>query len=252
MIHKVILSLTLVFFCAGSSYADTIIEYTRNGGGWSYETESPGTLSLSDNPSGGVAALINVTSYISGGGLTASKHGLPGFNLDSDTFIELSYNSLTSVVSGDSALLSLCIELEFLDSDFNSSSIAMAIGKRNGSWAYVTWYKKDGSFNVSYDEPIPPGQSVNEGALGLYFHGNFVSAYFKDAKNNISYPFANWNISQINGPNGFEVDNDFEADTSMGGTVSGSIVLKHVVYGVGSPYEGPKSSPWIPLLLFDE
>jgi hypothetical protein len=254
MIRKIILSSIIAILCAGSSYADTIIEYTLNGGGWSYEAENPVTLTLSDNPSGGVAAVINVPSYISGGGLTASKHGLPGFNLDSETFIELSYNSLTSVVSGDSALLSLCIELEFIDTDLSSSSIAMAIGKRNGSWAYVTWFKKDGdgSFNFSYDEPIPPGKSINEGALGLYFHGNFVSAYFKDAKNNISYPFTDWDISQINGPNSFEVDNDFEADTSMGGTVSGSIVLKHVVYGVGSPYESPKSSPWIPLLLLDE
>jgi hypothetical protein len=176
---------------------------------------------------------------------------LPGFNLDSDTFIELSYNSLTSDVSGNSATLSLCIELEFLDSDFNSISIAMAIGKRNGSWAYVTWFKKDESFNISYDEPIPPGQSVNEGALGLYFQGNFVSAYFKDANNNTSYPFLDWDISQINGPNSYEVDNDFEANTPLGGTVSGSIVLKHVIYGVGSPYEGPKLSPWILLLLLD-
>ena len=255
MIHRIIFSLIVVFFCAGSSSADTVIEYTLNGGGWSYEAEIPSTLlSLSDNPSGGVSVTINVDSYISDGGLTASKHELPGFNITSDTFIELSYNSLTSEVSGDSALLSLCIELEFIDSDFNSSSIAMAIGKRNGSWAYVTWFKKDGdgSFNISYDEPIPSGQSLNEGALGLYFHGNFVSAYFKDAKKNIFYPFVDWDISQINGPNSFEVDNDFEAATPLGGTVSGSIVLKHVIYGVGSPYEGLKSSPWIPLLLLDE
>jgi hypothetical protein len=71
------------------------------------------------------------------------------------------------------------------DSEFNHYEIGMAIGQINGSWFLGTWFQDDVNFEYSYEKPIPDGLSINEGALGLYFHGNHVSAYFKDVENNI-------------------------------------------------------------------
>ena len=250
MFMKIFSSVLLICFIAGSALADTYVEYTLDDE-WIYEEETPGTLLLSKNPLGGITTTINVPSGIDDGGLTASRHDLPGFSIDNNIYIELAYSSLTFNITGVTAELSLCLELEFFDSEFNSYEIAMAIGQINGSWGFGTWFQDDDNFEYSYDAPIPDGLSINEGALGLYFHGNHVSAYFKDVENNILYPFLDWDISQIVGTYGFRVDNDFEAYTEDGGTVLSSVNLKQVVYGPGSPVQDIKAMPWIPLLLLD-
>lgn len=50
--------------------------------GWTYEEEDgvSGTLTVTDNPSGGVIISIDVPGGIDGGGLAASRHDLPGFS----------------------------------------------------------------------------------------------------------------------------------------------------------------------------
>jgi hypothetical protein len=251
MIRKIFFGSIIVLFCAGSSFADTVIEYTLNGD-WIYGADHPGTLILSDNPSGGISATINVPSYTDDGGLTASRHDLPGFSVSNDSYIELRYSSLTYEITGDSVDFDICLELEFSDSEYNSVQVAMVIGQENGSWFFFTWFSDGQNNEYESAEPIPPGLSLDKGSLGLYFHGNYVSPYFKDAENNITFPFLDWDLSQVAGPNSFSVDNDFEADTVSGGTFSGTVILEHVAYGLGAPPKNHISTPWIPLLLLDE
>jgi hypothetical protein len=249
---KIFSSVVLLCFLAGSALADTSIEYTLDGD-WIYEEENTGTLLLSENPFGGITATINVPSGIDGGGLSASRHDLPGFSIDNNIFIEIEYSSLTFNITGNTDSLSLNLEVEFFNSEFNRYEIAMAIGHTNKTWYFIGWLEDDDeTFDYSYDEPIPAGLSINEGALGLYFHGNYVSAYFKDVENNLLYPFLDWDISQIIGTHDFRVDNDFEASTLGGGTVLASVNLKQVVYGPGSPVQDIKAMPWIPLLLLGD
>ena len=94
MFMKIFSSVLLICFIAGSALADTNIEYTLVGD-WIYEEETPGTLLLSTNPLGGITTTINVPSGIEDGGLTASRHDLPGFSIDNNIFIEIEYSSLT-------------------------------------------------------------------------------------------------------------------------------------------------------------
>lgn len=108
MFMKIFLGVLIICFIAGSALANTYIEYTLDGD-WIYEQEYVGTLSLSDNPSDGITATINVPSGIDDGGLTASRHDLPGFSMGNYGFIELDYSSLTSTISGTTAYLGLCL-----------------------------------------------------------------------------------------------------------------------------------------------
>lgn len=229
MFIKIFSGVLMVCFLAGSAIANTYIEYTLDGD-WIYEEDYPGTLLLSENPSGGITATINVPSG-SEGGLAASRHDLPGFALDNNKFIELEYSSLTSTITGITASLSLCLEVEFFDFQFNTYEISMAFGYTNELRMFATWFQDDGNFEYHQDKPIPDGLLINEGTLGLYFHDNYVTAYFRDLDNNFLYPFSDWDISQIVGTNGFSVDNDFEASTLDGGTVLASVNLKQVVFG---------------------
>ena len=235
MFMKKSLIALIIFFLVGSASADTHIEYTLDGD-WSYEQEYPGTLSLSDNTSGGITATINVPTGLKEGGLGASRHDLPGFSIDNDGFIELCYSTLTSTITGI-ADFSLYLEIEFYDSDSNRYEIAMGICQGNESTEFETWIAKDMYFDYFFEEPIPDGFSINKGAFGLYCHDNIVRPYFKDVEGNVLYPF---------------LDNDFEAYTFDGGTVKASVNLEQVVYGPGSPVKEPPSMPWIPLLLLDD
>lgn len=228
---KIFCGALLICFITVSAFASTSIEYSLESD-WIYEEEYPGTLLLSENPSGGITAAINVPSGIEDGGLTASRHDLPGFSIDNDNiFVELEYSSLTYNITGDTASFSLCLELEFLDSNFNRYEMAMALGQGNGSLFFETWFQDDTYFEYYQTKPILVGIAVNKGVLGLYFRGNYVSPYFKDVENNsLIYPFSDWNISQIVGTHDFRVDNDFEAYTPEGGTVLGSVNLKKVFF----------------------
>ena len=234
MFMKMFLGLLIICSSAVSSSADTyFIEYTLDGD-WIYEQEYAGTLSLSDNPSGGITATINVPSGMDEGGLSASRHNLPVFSIDDDGFIELDYRSLTSTITGN-ADFSLYLEVEFFDSESIRYQIAIGIWQSVGSSGIDTWFEKDSGFDYYYEVPIPDGLSINEGALGFYCHDSYVSPYFKDVEGNVLYPFSDWDISQINGMHGFSVDNDFEAYTLDGGTVIASVNLEQVVYGSGYP-----------------
>jgi hypothetical protein len=234
MFMKIFSGVIIICFIAGSALATTYIEYTLDGD-WIYEEDYPGTLSLSENPSGGITAAINVPTGIDGGGLSASRHDLAGFSLDNNIFIELDYGTLTSTIIGPGASLSLVSEMEFFDSDSTRYTLSMAIRQSNESRYFVTCLTEEPNPDNCEEVPILGGLSIDEGALGFNFHGNNVSAYFKDADNNLLYPFLDWDISQIVGTYGFSVDNDFEAVTVDGGTVVASVNLKHVAYGPSWP-----------------
>lgn len=228
MLMKIFSGVLLICFIAGSALA-TNIEYTLDGD-WIYEEGYPGTLSLSDHPSGGITAAIDVPTGIDGGGLTASRHDLPGFSIDNNIFFELDYGSLTSTIVGPNGHLSLVTEIEFFDSDSTRYTLSMAIKQKIGSNYFVTCFTEEPNDDNCEEEPIPQDLSIDGGALGFNFHGNYVSPYFKDADNNLSYPFLDWDISQIVGTYGFSVDNDFEAITIGGGPILASVNLKQVVY----------------------
>jgi len=238
MFMKMFLGVLIICSLVVPASADTVIEYTLDGD-WIYEQKYVGTLSLTDNPSGGITANINVPNGIDDGGLTASRHDLPGFSIANDGFIELYYSSLTSTITGD-ADFSLCLEVEFYD-EYSSYEIAIVIGQSGGSSNFETWFIEDSysDFDYYYEEPIPDGLLMNESALGLYSHDSFVSPYFKDVEGNLLYPFSDCDISEIGGMDGFRVDNDFEAWTSDDGTVNASVNLRQVVYGPGHPVPIP-------------
>lgn len=251
MFARVITSVLFICYLAVPALADTTIEYTTTNG-WTYEEEEgvSGTLTVTDNPSGGVTVSIEVPSPGGSdeGGLAASKHDLPGFSIDRNMFIELQYGSLNPGISGETPSVDTCIELQFLDSSEMEWEIAMSLDRSEGSWSFGTWYQNDPETVDNEDEtPVPGGLTVTEGALGLYFHGNYVTPYFRDTDNNIIYPFADWDISQISGAYNFAVDNDFEADTEGGGTVDGEVNFIQVLYGNGSP-QGISIAPLIILL----
>ena len=217
-----------------SASADTFIEYTLDGD-WIYYADYPETLSQTDNPAGGITVSIDVPSGIEDGGLTASRHVLSGFSSDDGGFVELDYSSLTSTITGSTASVSLCLELEFSDSNIVEHVIAIAIDQTNGLTTFETWFEKDFGFDLSETISIPDGLPINEGTLGLYWHDTSVEVYFKDAEGNLLYPFSDWDISGVEGIQNFSVDNDFEADTSEGGTVTASVNLEQVVYGLDGP-----------------
>ena len=237
MFMKMFLGVLIICSLVVPASADTFIEYTIDGD-WTYNEGYAGTLALTDNPSGGIIANINVPSGIDDGGLTASRHDLPGFSMANNGFIELDYKSLTSDITGN-ADLALCIEVEFYDSQSIRYQMAMEIWQENGAREMGTWFEKDSGFDDYFEVPIPDGLLINEGALGLYFHDSSVSPYFKDVLGNVLYPFSDWDISQIDDMHNFSVDNDFEADTSDGGTVMASVNLERVVYGQGQPVPIP-------------
>ena len=229
MFMKMFLGVLIICSLVVPASADTFIEYKLDGD-WIYEEGYPGTLSLTDNPSGGITANINVPSGIDEGELSASRHDLPGFSMDNNGFIELSYKSLMSSITGN-ADSSLILEVEFYDSESIRYQMAMGISQSNESVGMDTWFIKDSGFEYGSEAPIPDGLSINEGALGLYSHDSFVSPYFKDVEGNVLYPFSDWDISEIGGMDGFRVDNDFEAWTSDDEMVNASVNLRHVVYG---------------------
>jgi hypothetical protein len=234
MFTKIFLGVLIIWSFAGPASADTHIEYTLDGN-WTYKEGSPGTLSLTDNSCGGITATINVPSGIDPGGLSASKHDLPGFSFHNEGFIQLDYGSLATTITG-SAEFGLSIEIEFYGSEpAEKYEIGMAIWEENGLTVFETWFEKDEGFDYYFTVPIPDELLINEGSLGLYSHDNQVSPYFKDAEGNVLYPFSDHDISQIVGMHDFNADNDFEADTDAGGTVVASVNLKEVVYGPGSP-----------------
>jgi hypothetical protein len=245
MFKKIFSVVLIIFFIAGSALANTYIEYTLDGD-WIYDEEGEGTLTLSDNPSGGITATINVPAFTEGG-LGASRHDLIGFTLDNNIFIELDYKSLNYIITGPTAHLTLVLEVEFFNSESFNYQISMKIRQSKESRYFETCIE-----DYCKEEPIPEGLLINDGALGLYFHGHYVSAYFKDVEDNILYPFLDWDISQNEGTYGFSVDNDFEASTLDGGTVEASVNLKRVIYGPISDVEESPSMPWIPMLLLDD
>ena len=83
MLLKKFLGVLIILFIVGSASADTHIEYTMDGD-WFYESEDWSTLSLSNNPSYGINVTIDVPTGMEEGGLSASRHDLPGFSLEND------------------------------------------------------------------------------------------------------------------------------------------------------------------------
>ncbi|MBU1056544.1 MAG: VPLPA-CTERM sorting domain-containing protein [Proteobacteria bacterium] len=233
LVEKICLVFLMSFFFIGAASANTVIDYTLSDG-WTYESKYPATLSLSNHPSGGITANINVGSGIVDGGLTASIHDLPGFSIFNDGFIQLEYGSLTRTISG-SASSSLNLELEFYDSSDTRNQIGISLWMYNGLLGFGTWFENDLGLDLSLGEPVPIGLSAEEGALGLYFHDSSVSPYFKDIDSNVIYPLADWDLSAISAMSLPSVDNDFEAETIGGGTVMGSVNLQRIVYGSGAP-----------------
>ncbi|MBU1056065.1 MAG: hypothetical protein KKC46_19905 [Proteobacteria bacterium] len=227
--------LTIIFF-AGHAAASTTIEYEL-GGGWTYEEEYPGTLTLTDNPSGGITANIDVGSE-AGGGLNASRHDLPGFSIFNNGFIQLEYGSLTNAITG-SADLGLCLELEFY-APINAIDIRHQLGmsldmNSDGSVVFDTWLENDISGEREDLVSVPNGLSIEGGALGLYFHDSSATPYFIDNNSNVIYLPTNWDLSAISAMHFPSVDNDYDGSTTFGGTIVGSVNLQRVVYGSGAP-----------------
>ena len=232
MLKKILVLIFGIGLFARIVMADEVI-YTLDDD-WTYEERTPGTLSLSVNRVGGINVVIDIPSGHETGGLEASIHTLPGFSISTDAYVELEFSSLDYTVTGTDTdtHLSLCLELEFSDADGSTYQMAMSVGANSQMTAFVTWYEDD---TDGQDQVIPTSISIQEGSIGLYFHDNYVSPYFRNSLNQITYPFTDWDISNIVVPQSFAVDNDFEGDTLGGGTVSGSVNLKRVVFGPGAP-----------------
>ncbi|BBO71402.1 hypothetical protein DSCA_53320 [Desulfosarcina alkanivorans] len=247
MLNKILVSILVIGLFAVTVLADEVV-YTLDGD-WDYQTKVAGTYTLSVNPTGGVDVEIDVNSGIEGG-LSASRHVLSGFSINSDAYVELEFSALDyTVTSTEDTTVSLCLELEFSDDGGNEYELAMSVGANSEMTAFVTWYGDD---NVEPNQMIPTSIPIQEGSLGLYFHDNSVSPYFRNSRNQIIYPFTDWNISSIVAPQSFAVDNDFEANTTTGGTVTGSVNLKRVVFGQGAPPSVLSLSPGVLMLLVDE
>jgi hypothetical protein len=226
--------------------ADEVV-YTLNPD-WTYETKVDGTYTLSVNPAGGINVEIDVHSGIEGG-LSASRHLLQGFSINTDAYVELEFSSLDCTVNGtEETTVGLCLELEFSDDDGSEYELAMSVGANSEMTAFVTWYSHD---NIEPSQIISTNIPIQEGSLGLYFHDDYVSPYYRNSRNQITYPFTDWNISNIVVPQNFAVDNDFEANTTGGGTVTGSVNLKRVVFGQGEPPSAVSTSLGVQMLLLD-
>lgn len=225
-----------------SASAETIIIEYELGGSWVYEQEHPETLSLTSNPAGGVTATMNVPSGIEDGGLTASRHSLPGFSLSDHAFVELDYSFLSSSVSGVLAFQDLILELEFFDAANNFYEIAIGLTRGETGQAFESWFA-----GPNLDDFMGPsstqGLATDQGTLGLSIIGNTVMPYFKDVVGQMIFPFSEispgWDIAPIVGAHDFRVDNDFEGSTLGGGSVSATVTLERVVYGVASPVPEP-------------
>jgi len=234
MFTKIFLRMLAICLFAGSAAANTVIEYALDDG-WTYEEGYSGTLLLAENPAGGITAAIDVPTGIEDGGLLASKHDLPGFSLADNGFLQLEYSSLFSTITpGSTAGLNLCLELEFYDTSNYQYEMAIAIWLDDGGTTFETWFESAVGGDYFYEEAAPDGLAITEGVLGLYSNGSHVLPYFQDGGGSVLCPFAAWDISGIAGAHTYSVDNDFEAYTLDGGTVSGSVNLERVVYGPGS------------------
>jgi len=224
-------------FAGSDARADTVIPYELNSG-WTYEADYEETLELTENPSGGIIVSINIPTGIDDGGLTASRHDLPGYSLHDHGFIQLEYNSFSSERTGNPGGPDLCLELEFNDADDVMYGMAIAVSQDDEGFYFETWLESIISDSY-YETPVPDGLSVAECALGLYSDGSLVLPYFMDATGSVSYPFEAWDVSGITGTHEYSVDNDFEGFTTDGGAITASVNLEQVVYGLGPPPVSP-------------
>jgi len=248
------LAIIFLVFLSITSYVDasvaelnpviTAIDYDL-GGGWVYEEDYSNTLELSPAAGGGVTAEISVQDGIDDGGLTASRHGLPGFQWTNHSFLELQYTSLTTTVNGENAYADLNLELEFTDSSMNEYQVATNISQYQDSVYFETWFEISTGFSSYVKMAIDDQITLDNGALGLYILDGIMHPYFKEIDEVHFLPFIGWDISQIISPQDFVVDNDFEAYTLDGGSVFGSVNLDRIVYGVASSIPEPSS-----LLIF--
>jgi hypothetical protein len=237
MFTRLLLGVLAICFFVGSAAANTLINYSLSGN-WTYESDSPGTLSLSDNPAGGITVDIDIPTGLEEGGLSASQHVLTGFSLGNRGFVELAYGDLSSTITGSTASLGLIVEVEFYDVSSVRHQIAMGIWQENGKTGFDTWFERDDDFDHYSEVLVPNGLSIEKGALGLYSDGLRVLPYFTDDIGGTLYPFAAWDISGVSGIHTFSVDNDFEGDSTDGGTVIASVNLRHVEYGATGDANG--------------
>jgi len=247
----IILFLYVSVICvfAGSDVrADTVIPYSLNSG-WTYTEGSPGTLSLTANPSGGIIVSINLPTGIDDGGLVASMHDVPDYSLRNHGFIQLEYSSFSSEITGNPEGLDLCLEIKFDYDDPLYHEMAIVVSQDAGESFFGTWFGTQG-YSSYYETPVPDGLSLAEGALGLYSDGSLVLPYFMDAAGSVLYPFAAWDVSGITGTHEYFVDNDLEGTTMAGGSIIASVNLERVVYGPGPPPISPPEDPIEEILDF--
>jgi hypothetical protein len=238
---QIILLLYVLAICvfAGSTVAaDTVIPYSLNNG-WTYEESSPGSLSLTANPSGGIIASIDLPTGIDDGGLVASMHDVPDYSLRNHGFIQLEYSSFSYDITGNPEGLDLCLEIKFDYDDPLYHEMAIVVSQEAAESFFGTWFGTP-EYSSYYETPVPDGFSLAEGALGLYSDGSLVLPYFMDAAGSVLYPFAAWDVSGITGTHEYFVDNDLEGTTMAGGTIIASVNLERVVYGPGTPPSPPE------------
>jgi hypothetical protein len=237
-------------FVGSDVRADTVIPYSLDSG-WIYEADYPETLELSEDPAGGIIASFDIPDGIDGGGLDASRHALPGYSLHNHGFIQLEYRSFSSEITGTPDGPDLCLEIEFYDADGVFYEIAIAFSQDAEGFYFETWFESiysDSYFLTS----VPDGLSLAEGALGIYSDSTIVLPYFMDSTGSVLFPFDAWDVSGITGTHDYRVDNDFEGDTSAGGTIIASVILERVVYDLGPLPVLPPEDPIEEILEFVE
>ncbi|MHC4537655.1 MAG: hypothetical protein ACYS6K_27290 [Planctomycetota bacterium] len=233
------LYVSVICVFAGSVVADTVIPYTLTNG-WTYGADHPETLQLTENPLGGVIVDIDIPELTEEGGLTASRHALPGYSLHNQGFIQLEYSSLSSVLTGTPEGPSLCLEIEFEDAGNEPYWMGVDLWQDTGGYSLQTWFQ-----SYDYETPAPGGLSVTEGALGFYSNGSLVFPYFIDAAGSVVSPLVIWDISGIIGTQNYRCDNDFEGHTPAISTITASVNLDQVVYGPGNPFTIDPLYGWV-------
>ena len=200
--------------------AGTRIEYGL-ADGWTHQEGAPGTLALAEDPSIGMVATIGVPAGSAGGGLSASRHDLPGYSPKDGAFVELDYDSLDASLSGATASLDLALEVECVDGSLHR--IGMGITRAGGVDRFATRY--DAAF---LESDVPAGVSIAEGTLGLLGGDDQLRPYFRAADGSLYHPFASWDVSALADPPSCALANRFAADTGVGASVEASVRLQTI------------------------
>lgn len=212
------------------------------GPGWSYLADFPATLTLTELPNAGVKVDMNVPENLNRGGLSESRHDLPGLIFDADNFVQLHYSSY-SVTTAAGASPEITLGLEFRDTNDDLYELGLTLTDNGGTLNF------DGSLECGSCIPeisqthlanLPATSlDIEQGSLGVARYGNRVLFYLIDKNDTLVFPLDSFDVSQITGAHSFQVDNDFEALTGAGESVVASVVFEKVEYDAGGPRAPP-------------